>query len=75
MPANLAPRPLGRVASSELSSPSPSARAMWRVKGLGWPAALDSLPALMVGAKGRPAGEAGQALPPGPEPTLKLAVG
>ena len=48
---------------------------MWRLKGLVCPAALDAVPALMVGAKGRAAAEAGQALPLGPEPTLKLAVG
>ena len=73
MPVNLAARPLGRVACRELSSCSPSLRVRRRTKGLRAPALELSVPALMVGAKGRAPGLLAQADPLGPELTLKLA--
>src|SRR5258708_993432 len=76
MPTNLAARPFGRVASSELSSCSPSPRVSLRVKGLEAPATALSGPAVTrAGANGRVAGLSGQAAPFGPWETLKIAVG
>ena len=74
MPASLAVKPGGRVTSSELSSCSPSLRVSLRMKGLEAPAlALVGAGARAPARRARAPGEAAQALPFGPEPTLKLA--
>ena len=66
---------MGVVSSSELNSCSPSLRVRWKTKGLAWPAAADSVPALITGLKGRAAGVGAQALPPGPALIAKLEEG
>ena len=68
-------KPLGATMSTVLNSCSPSLRATRRMKGLGWPAAVDWVPALRVGLKGRAAGVSAQGAPSTPWLIVKLEDG